>query len=117
MVDLVDVTCGNCDFEQKLLTGTSNPDQVYDDLNDDFNYYRVFYRPAHPPTFINLETFNQNSSQLLTHNYSNDQCPAELGCADLIVVEDMTTFTRDFPCPKCGRASSLKIAIKEMIEG
>jgi hypothetical protein len=91
MVDLVQVICGNYGFEQMLVIGRSNPDQVYNDPNDDFNYYKVFYCPKHH-AFINFETFNQNSSQLQAHICRNDQCQTETGCSGIIAAVDMTTI-------------------------
>lgn len=114
MVDLVDVTCGNCGFEQMLLFGTSNLDQVYNDLNDDFNYYRVFYCPVHQ-AFTNLETFNQDLSKMQTSNYAHYRCPTEPRCTRVIEVEDLIRFTQDYPCPKCG-TNSLNLTTKEMLE-
>ena len=114
MVDLVNVTCGSCDFEQMLLIGTSNLDQVYNDLNDDFNYYKIFYCPTHR-AFANLETFNPNLSRQHFDNYTHHECPAKVGCTSVIEVEDTTRFTRDNSCPKCGN-TSLKVTSKEMLD-
>jgi predicted RNA-binding Zn-ribbon protein involved in translation (DUF1610 family) len=118
MVNLTDIACRNCGFEQMLLIGTSNFDQVYTDLNNDFNYYKVFYCPVHH-VFANLEAFNQNLSQMQNRDYyihNNTRCPADAGCTNAIELEDMVKFTQDFPCPKCGEASSLTIRNKEMLE-
>jgi hypothetical protein len=47
-------------------------------------------------------------------NYTHHRCPTKAECTSLIEVEDVTRFTRDNPCPKCG-STSLKLTSKEML--
>jgi hypothetical protein len=54
----------------------------------------VYYCPTHHNRFVNLETFNQNSSQLQAHIYRNDQCQTEPGCTGIIAAVDMTTILK-----------------------
>ena len=112
MVDLTEIKCQNCDFNLKLLIGTSNLDQVYNDLNDDFNYHKIFYCPSHR-IFTSLETFNLNQFQLtdvLLYFHG-----VETGCANTIEIEDATKIPPNIPCPNCNRIA-LRFDSKNLIE-
>jgi hypothetical protein len=100
MVDLVRIKCQNCDFDLKLLIGTSNPDQVYNDLNDDFNYHKIFYCPS-LGMFISLETFNLKSNQFQLANQLKGAFGTEAECPNSIEIHDAAEFPSDIPCPNC----------------
>lgn len=118
MVDLIGTKCQNCGFHQKLLVGTSNPDQVYNDLNDDFNYYKIFYCPKHN-ILTNVEIFNQSPTilqQLEQQHNNNYWWSAAADCEDSIEISDVEEIIRsEIICPRWTR-TKLKAEFEEMLE-
>ena len=41
-MDVWHVTCSKCGYETKLNLGSTDLDQTYSDLNEDFAYYKLF---------------------------------------------------------------------------
>ncbi len=79
------VKCDKCGYEAKLNLGSTNLDQTYSDLNEDYAYYKLFVCKKEN-VFVTENVYNR---------YFNNKCPAD--GSELFPIEEIPPKK----CPRC----------------
>lgn len=83
-MDIWHVKCDNCGYEKKMNVGSTDLDQTYSDLNEDFAYYKLFICRKEN-VFVTGNVLN---------GQFNNRCPAD---GDELVPVEMPPRK----CPQC----------------
>jgi len=84
-MDVWHVKCSKCGYETKLNLGSTDLDQTYSDLNEDFAYYKLFLCKKEN-IFVSENVYNR---------HFDNKCPAD--GSELVPVEEIPPKK----CPKC----------------
>jgi DNA-directed RNA polymerase subunit M/transcription elongation factor TFIIS len=83
-MDVWHVKCSKCGYEIKLNLGSTDLDQTYSDLNEDFAYYKLFTCKIEN-IFVTANVHNRQF---------DNKCPAD---GSLLIPEEIPPKK----CPKC----------------
>lgn len=99
-MDLWHVKCPKCGYEKKLNLGSTDLDQTYSDLNEDFAYYQLFICKKEN-VFVTGNVHNR---------HFDNRCPAD--GSELVLVEEIPPKK----CPRCKADMTVKkISISELL--
>lgn len=99
IVDIWDINCSKCDYGCRLNVGSTELDQTFTDLNEDFAYYRLFLC-REEKKFISANIHDR---------HFDERCPAD---GSKLIAIDVPPRT----CPECGaELAARKLDMSEIL--